>query len=363
MQKKYQAKIYSLAGAYIKTINPKQIMNEVRFSSKIGGGQGQCILELNLPIDDFGEGVSIGHMRVVKIYEMDDTFNSSPLLIFTGFVSQYIPFFNDGTEGVRLILLGLVSLLSFAYYKNGSNFTITESAKDPAAIMRNVIDHFNTIYGGAWLSHGANCVDVGTNVTYEFKDQKWFDAIKKAYDLAGGGRFWTIRENGQLYFKAKPASPTHIFTIGKDIESGQIPKNNEPVVNKFQLRWNTSLANTNDYSDAASITEFGTRENVDNDERITLITTADQRGNGEIADAKGEKIQAKLRINSKYNIESIHPGDTCSIQNIKKGCTVFGTNKIISSVSYDPEGVSIDLENDLPSFADTFNAALENNNQ
>lgn len=361
MQKKYQAKIYNLDGSYLKTINPNQIMSEVRFSSKIGGGQGQCTIELNLPIDDFDEGGSIDHMRIVKIYEMDDTFNRSPLLIFTGFVSQYIPFFSAGSEGVRLILLGLVSLLSFAYYKNGSNFTVTESVQDPAAIMRHIITHFNTVYSGAWLSHGVNCIDVGTNVTYEFKDQKWFDSIKKAYDLSGGGRFWTIRENGELFFKDKPTTPTHIFTIGKDIDSGEITKNNEKVVNKFQLRWNAGYANTNDYSDSTSNNKYGTREKVQSDERITILTTADQRGNGEIADGKDTKIQARLRINSNYNIESIHPGDTCSVLNVKKGSTVFGTNMMITSINYDSEGVSIDLENDMPTFADTFNAALENN--
>lgn len=358
MQKKYQAKIYNLSGTYLKTINPNQIMNEIRFSSKIGGGQGQCTIELNLPIDDFDEGGSIDHMRIVKIYEMDDTFNKSPLLIFTGFISQYVPFFNAGNEGVRLILLGLVSLLSFAYYKNGSNYTVTESVQDPAVIMRHVINHFNTVYPNVWLSHGVNCVDVGTNVTYEFKDQKWFDSIKKAYDLSGGGRFWNIRENGELFFKSKPANPTHIFTIGKDVDSGEVPKNNEKVINLFQLRWNTGYSNINNYSDPLGIPRFGTREKTQSDERITILTTADQRGNGEIADSKDAKIQARLRINSNYNIESIHPGDTCSVLNVKKGSTVFEANMMITAVNYDPEGVSIDLENDLPSFADTFNAAI-----
>lgn len=336
-------------------------MNDVRFSGKIGGGQGQCTIELNLPIDDFDEGGSIDHMRVVKIFEMDDTFNLSPVLIFTGFISQYVPFFSAGSEGVRLVLLGLVSLLSFAYYKSGSSYSVTESVQDPAAIMRHVIDHFNTVYSGSWLSYGSNCVSVGANVTYQFVDQKWFDSIKKSFDLSGGGRFWTIRENGELYFKSKPATPTHVFTIGKDIESGEIMKNNEKVTNQFQLRWNSGYSNTNNYSDASSIAEYGTREKVQNDERITLLTTADQRGNGEIADGKDAKIQARLRINSNYNIESIHPGDTCSVLNVKKGSTVFKENMLITAVTYDPEGVSIDLENDLPTFADTFNAALDNN--
>ncbi len=358
MQKKYAVKIYSINGTYIKTLNPKKEMVDIRFTSRINGGQGQCILEVALPFDNFDEGVSIAHTNIVKIYEIDEVNSPTPRLIYTGFISQYAPYFRAGSEGVRIVLLGLVSLLSFGYFKNGSNFTVTKSATDPAQIMKDVIDHFNSIYSGSWIGYGAETVTVGTNVTYEFKDQKWFDSLKKAFDLAGSGRWWAIREDGQLWFKTKPVSPTHRFTLGQDVETGEIVKNNEQIVNALQLRWNTGLSSSTDYSDATSITAYGRREKIVSDERITLTGTADQRGNGEIGDNKNPKVQAKLRINTNYDIETIKPGDTCSVFNVKQGSTVFPSNMQITSVSYSPDGVDLELENTLATFGDNFEEAV-----
>jgi hypothetical protein len=359
MQKQYTAKVYSLAGTYLATFNPKQIASEIRFSSKLSGGQGECILDLNLPIDDFGEGTTIAQMNIVRIYECDDTFNTSPVLVYTGFISKYSPFFSGTTEGVRVTLLGLVSLLSFAYYRtNGgtaADYTISGSG-DPAAIMRLIIDNFTLRYPSL-VSYGANCIDVGTSISYQYVDQKHYDALKKTFELSGGGRYWTIREDGTLHFKLKPATATHTFTIGKDLEAGEMPKSNEKVLNYLHLRYGTGPIVSN-YQDAMSIAAYGSREKVDANSNINDGTTANSYGNGSIADGKDVKLEARLRVNSNYNIESIHPGDTCKVLNIKRGSTVFGANMLITSVSYDANGVSLDLDNDQPSFADVFNTAI-----
>lgn len=136
-------------------------------------------------------------------------------------------------------------------------------------------------------------------------------------------------------------------------------KNSEKIINLFQLRWDASGGTASNYTDASSVAAYGTREEVQTDTRITLAATADQRGNGEIADLKDIKIEAKLRINAKYNIESVHPGDTCTVVNLKKGSTLFGDNMLITSVAYDPDGITIELENGQPSFADVFNNAVD----
>ncbi len=52
----------------------------------------------------------------------------------------------DGSEGVRMTCLGLVSLLAASYYKNGSSFTVTHSTVDPETIGRAIIDHVNSIF-------------------------------------------------------------------------------------------------------------------------------------------------------------------------------------------------------------------------
>lgn len=359
MNKEYSIKVYALDGTFIKTIRKDLIMNEVSFSSKTNGGQGECTIELSLPIDDFDEGVSISWMNFVRIYESDPVNHPDPVLIYTGYISQYTPFFEEGRQGVRVTLLGLVSLLSLAYFKSGGSFAVT-SNQDPAATFRDIINQLNSIYPGSWLSYtGASIVDVGASVNLTLTDTKWLEALKKAFDLGSTARFWTVGSDGLVYFLPKPSTATHRFTIGSDVSRGEVVKNSEQIVNSYQLRWGPGPTPAN-YSDATSITRYGKHELVESDTAITAVGGADRKGNKKIADQKDGKTQARLHINASYDIETIHPGDTCSVFNIKQGSTTFPANMMITSVTYTPDGVDIELENDKSSFADAFAAAVDN---
>lgn len=357
MNKTYTIKIYTLAGAFIKTIPSKLIMNEPRFASRVGGGQGELQLELALTMDDFNEGVSIKAMNIIKLYESDDKNNLTPTLLYSGYISQYTPFFEEGREGVRLTVLGLISLLSLDYYMSGSSFQIAASA-DPGQIMRNIIDHFGTVYPSGLISYsGANIVDTGVTVNNTFNDQKWLDALRKTYELGSSGRYWTIRENGQVYFKAKASTAEHRFTIGSDVSLGEIVKNSEQIVNYYQLRWGPTPT-VNNYSDATSIAAYGRHALVESASEVTDLTSANEKGNKKIADYKDPRVQAKLRINSTYNIESVKPGQTCAVFNHKQGSTVFPSIMLITSVSYSPDFIDIEIENEKGSFSDALQDAV-----
>jgi hypothetical protein len=352
MIKSYSLKIYGFDGTYIKTIKSNQIMSDPKFNSKTKGGQGQCVIDLNLPFDDFDEGVSIKGMNVVKIFERDDIFNQTPVLIYTGFISQYKPFVNGSNEGVTLILLGLVSMLSYGFYRTGGGSdVVTVVSEDPADVLGEIIDHFNTIYPGGWLSHGSNNVALGAVINYTFTKQKWLDSITQTFELAEGGRYFTIRENGELYYKDFPATPTHRLTIGDNIDVANILKNTEKIINRVVLQW---ASGTNTYDDVPSQTDYGVREVFIKELAVGDLTTADNYAAGVLAQSKDPKIEAKMHINNRYNIESIHPGDTCSIFNYKNNGQLFDLNMIITSVSYTPDGVDIELNNNLPGFADLF---------
>jgi len=356
MRKRYFVKIYELDGTYIKTFNPKQVMNEVSFSDKIGGGQGQCIVELNLPIDDFDEGTTIAQMKVVKIYEADDVNSPEPRLIYTGFVSQYTPYFREGSEGVRLTCLGLVSLLSLAHYRDGGNYTFTKSAIDPGNLIKAIIDHFNTVYSGNLIGYaGGNITLVGTNITYEFENLKWIDAIKKTAEFAAEDWWWRVGEDGEFYLQDRPATPTHLLTLGKDVESGDIVKNAEKVINRYRLTWGSGPTTTT-YEDATSQTDYGVREKIETDSKITNLATADQQGNKVIADFKDPKVEARIVVNNNYDIESIKPGHTVTVRNAGG---VLPANMLVSAVQYTSDRLTLTLENQLPSLADTFVAAVE----
>jgi len=352
MTKSYSLKIYGFDGTYIKTIKSDQIMSDPKFNSKTKGGQGQCLIDINLPYDDFDEGVSIKGMNVVKIYERDDVFNKQAVLIYTGFISQYTPYVKASQEGVTLTLLGLVSMLSYGYFRTGGGSdVVTVTAEDPATVMTEIIDHFNTIYPGLWITHGSNVDLIGGTINFTYSKLKWLDSINKTFELAEGGRYYTIRENGEMYYKDFPSSPTHRFTIGKSVDSASIVKNTEKIVNRVVLQWSSG---TNTYDDAPSQAAYGLKEQFIKELGVGDIGTANNYAAGVLAESKDPKIEAKLHINNLYNIESIHPGDTCSVFNTLKDSNVFDTNMYITAVTYSPDGVDLELNNDLPGFSDLF---------
>lgn len=359
MKKAYQVKVYDIDGDYLKTFKPSQIMSDVAFTSKINGGQGQLNITLNLPIDDFDEGGSVDHMNFVRVYEIDDENSPEPRLIYTGFVSKYTPFFREGDEGVTLTCLGLATLLNFDYYRD-ADYTVSHSTEDPKDIIEAIVDHFNSVYAGSWITYaGGQMTAVGTTVTYEFVDKTWFRAIKKAYELSGENRWWYIDQAGEVHFKEKPASATHIFTLGHDCDEGEVEKDNEKIVNQFQLRYDDPLQ-TADFSDATSQTNYGRRGKVQQDQRITTAATRDQRGNQQIEDNKNPIVRARLSINTNYDIETIKPGDTCVVLNKKKDSTIFPDNMLITAVSYTPDKVVLTIEDLRPTFADVFEDAVNN---
>ncbi len=172
MEKAYNVQILAQDGTTaIRTIPAKQIKNPPSFRSQINGGFGECVLDVNLPFDDFEEGSVIDFMRIVDIYCVDAA-NPRGRRIYRGFISQYEPYLEANGEGVRVTLLGLVSLLSFSHYKNGSSFSVADVGNDPEAIARSILIHFATIYGGSLITYTDDTTDpVGQAVNVDFVDK------------------------------------------------------------------------------------------------------------------------------------------------------------------------------------------------
>lgn len=346
-QKQYTVKIFDKLDdtTFVKNMAPILLKEVPTFKAKINAGLGETVIDFNLPFDDFDEGVSIDFMNIVEIFVIDED-NPLGRRIHKGFISKYTPYINaDGEEGVRITVLGLVSLLSFSFYKTGASFTVSHAADDPETIARAIIDHFNTVFPGSLITFdGASTDPVGTSVSYEFVDRRWDQALTKTVELASGDFWYHIDQDGKLQFKDKPATATHRFTIGKDIESIVAPKNAEKIANDVQVRF--TGGGTSDFSDATSITAFGTRTKLVIDTDISNAASATERGDREIAANKDEKIKASITINTQFEdgLEAIRIGDTCKIQNLKFGSTFFDDNMQIRAYSYRGDTMTLELE-------------------
>lgn len=153
IEKQFVVKIYDSTGTTLRTtLQPQKVKNKITFTSRINGGFGQVVLDLQLPFDDFDEGNNIAFMNIVDIFEVDEN-NTLGRLVYKGFISAYTPYFQGSQEGVKVTCLGMVSLLGFAIYKDAGNFTVTKTTEDPAAIIKDIIDHFNSVYTPNIISH------------------------------------------------------------------------------------------------------------------------------------------------------------------------------------------------------------------
>ena len=343
--KRFTIKIYDADGVtYRTTLNPDIVKTSPVFASQINGGFGECRIDLNLPFDEYGDGTNIDYMKIIKIYQSDES-NTSGRLIYQGFISQFEPYLEGMTQGVEIVALGMLSLLSFAYYKNGSNFTVQHTSDDPAVIMKAIIDHFNTIYSGNLLGYdgsGTTIDTVGTNVDYDFVNKTWLEALKEAFNMCGGGWYWKVACDGQVYLKSKPSVATHQFTIGKDLERMRVKKNGEQVVNDCTVVYDGGSVNA---ADASSKSTFGFREALIEDTNIKNSGSADQRAIQERDDNKSEKIQCEMIVNSRYDIESIVVGDTCKVRNLSKDESTFNENMLITAIKYQWDSVALTLDN------------------
>ena len=355
MQKTYVYKVYENDGTtLLKTWEDNVVVSVPSFSSQLRGGFSNCSLRLKLPFDDFDEGTTIQYGNIVKIYEVDAN-NINGRIIYTGFISQYNPFFDANKEGVNIELLGLVSLLTRDYYKNGATFAVTETAQDPKDIFENIIDQANGVLPGTPFSYsGASIPTTGLSVTYTYTARSWIDALQDTYTLVGAGYYWYVGADGVVYLKQKPSTATHIFTIGKDVSALSVVKNGESMVNDSTVDYNGGTATD---SDATSQTNFGKHSRYTDDQNTTDATTAGNIATAQVDDNKDLKISATIRINDLYDIENVKVGDTCKIRNLSSGSTTFTDNMQIVKIAYTPTYIDIQLE-EIISFGNEFLKAI-----
>ena len=111
MNKKFNVKFYDKNDVLLQTVHPKKILNEIQFSEKINGGQGELRLDLNASFDGFKDELNfLELMHHARIFEID-TKNKTGRVIFTGYVERYKSVLSSGEEKISVYLLGLVSVL------------------------------------------------------------------------------------------------------------------------------------------------------------------------------------------------------------------------------------------------------------
>lgn len=123
-----------------------------------------------------------------------------------------------------------------------------------------------------------------------------------------------------------------------EVDGIKVEENLEKLVNTYILAWTGGGPTTT--TDATSITAYGVRELYESHTEITNGTTATAKGAAYIAENKDPIRRVTVKVNAKYDIESIRPGDLVTIRNFEYQISSLQ----ISKIEYNPDNIKLELE-------------------
>lgn len=349
MNKKYNIKFYASDGTEIKTLSGNIRKNDISFVQRINGGQGELVLDLCVDFSKSPTWTDVNNY--VRVFEISDN-NLTGGLIYTGFISRRIPYIQGSDVGVRLSILGLSYLLNHGYYKDGSDWTVTWTASDPADMVKGIIDHYRLVNGGTWISNDySNISDVGVSVNAEFNAQKWSQALNDCLSIAGGGYYWYVDACGIVTFKPKATTATHLLKYKRHIDRAEFPLSMEDVINDVTVIYGTPATELNG-SDVGSINAYGRRQKYVVNNSLLDNNAAQQYIDQQLTDYATPKINGDIEINALYDYGSIMPGECITILNVEEGQNAFNEIMQVVETRYTSQNLHITLESQYKNISD-----------
>ena len=354
--KKFYHKVYTKNDQYITTWS-SDVISDPCFKMIINSGQGEMLIKLARPLDDYGEDWDVKFNNKIETYILDKE-QPNGLLIYSGYISDYQPTVSGNDQYVDVTAIGYVVELENTSFINSSN---GNSAKvyldeDPSDIIKDILLQYNAQQGKVVAG---NIDKVGTFRDYTFNNISNFQAIDKARELCldQGYWYWYVGCNNKLDLHVKSTVVNHTFIIGTHFTKIDAFKTIRDLHNSVNFiggipAGGVQLRQT--YSDATSIATYGLKEYIMIDTRVTEPATAQSLAQGYLDMNKDPFVRATISlIDSKgdneigYDIESILPGQTCVIIDPKgnTGTQSYALNQpmIIQSVQYDFDTVTLEL--------------------
>jgi len=311
----------------IRPVWGDEIISEPTFRTTINSGPGELRVRLQRDFDAFGEGDDVELNRKIDLYVYDRD-EPDGKLIYRGYISGYAPILNKGEQYIEITILGYIADARNRVLKDSNGYTALQYySEDPSNIFKDIIDKYRA--DGGELKYTASSVDTtNTTVTYTFNVNTVEDALEKTIELAPYEWYFLIAPDSTCYLKERSSSADHKLYIGKHISYMSPARRLEDVVNRVYFIGGTPEGEEQlyrVYSSSSSISEWGLREIKKTDQRVTLTSTADTKANRILNDRSAPTIRTVLRVvdnngedeNMGYDIESINPGDTISIENLK----------------------------------------------
>lgn len=325
-RKRFGYKMYYSA-TDIRDVWGNEVLNDPTFRYTVNGGPGEVVVKLARKVDAFGEGEDIVLNRKIDIYVYDrDEPNGA--LLYRGFLAGFSPVLDGDQEYIEITILGYTVELGLRILKDASGNTSLEYySEDPSNILKDIIDKYQA--DGGEINYSATSVDTtGNSVDYLFTCFTVKEALDKVLELTPYGWYWRVNPNGIIYLKEKSATADHKLYIGKHVIYMRPEKRIEALRNTLYFIGGIPPGEAQlyrKYTRSSSVTTWGLKEEKYTDSRVTNTDTADVKADRFLDEKEEPEIRTTLRIldnngentNLGYDIESISPGDTISIENLK----------------------------------------------
>lgn len=378
MEKTYLYKIFSANGTFLTTWN--DVVSPLNIKYEINGGISPLKLKLARPETGYGEDHDVKQGNLIKVYCFDQESGNDGVIVFSGLLSSYVPIVEGSEEYIEVIFFSHYWDLANKILESGSNTEVAYLSDDPSDIFKDILDKYSAL-SGTFLDYSVSSVETtGTTVSYTFNTNNYQDALKKVIELCPDGWYFRIGGDNIVSLKAREATPTHKFTIGKDILSYSPEKRFENIVNTVYFRGGDTGGGVylyKKYTNSSSVTAYGTRAHVLVDQRITVSGTADILADRLLDARSSPEIRVVLKVldsnvqksgsETGYDIESIKVGETCQILNATSKfynlwdesfwdidawdydiTNLAGSQLQIMSIDYSPDYAILELSNKQP---------------
>jgi len=326
--KRYVYKIFD-GESFVKSW-ADEVLNDPSFRNAINSGPGELIIRLARTYDNFGEDIDVKLNNRVELWVYDRE-QPDGRLLYRGFISGYRPVLEGNREYVEVTCLSYVYQFSTYMLRDDSGDTkLAYYSADPSDILKNIIDNYR-LDGGS-INYTATSIETtGTTVTYIYNSSTVREAIDKVIELCPEGWYWYIDSAAIIHLKARHGTADHTFTIGRHLTSMETWRRAEDIVNRIYFTGGGVPPLYRVYSSSASITSYGLHASHEVDGRVTVTETADTISNKILLAKKDPEIRTSITlldtngedVNKGYDIESIQPGDTCNILNIRGNVKVY----------------------------------------
>lgn len=160
--KKYLYKVYDNDGSFITTWN--DVISEPEFSIEINGGFSEMTVKLARGVFNFGENSDVAYGNRIRVYCFDVDSGQNGVLIYSGFISRYVPVIEGRKETIEITLVswwwelarfllegktgGVDSLIYGGSYSVDKTATMTSNSA-PAPNVASASSEFSSSYQ-AW---------------------------------------------------------------------------------------------------------------------------------------------------------------------------------------------------------------------